>query len=107
MPKAEIPLVIEHVSHVLKPGGWLIIEDYGKHTGHFNSHGHAQSLVNSIFLEMMVKKGCDPVIGEHLGDILQNANCFSEINIKKVELTLAAKDELLGMCDSFLLSKDC
>ncbi|KJA22862.1 hypothetical protein HYPSUDRAFT_108279, partial [Hypholoma sublateritium FD-334 SS-4] len=32
LPKTAIPLVIEHISIVLKPGGWLIIEDYGQHT---------------------------------------------------------------------------
>ena len=84
----------------MRPGGWLIIEDYGKHIGHSNSHGPAQSLVNSIFLEMMVQNGCDPVIGEHLGDILQKSNCFSEINVKKVELILSTKfeGELSGVC---------
>lgn len=84
------------ISQVLKPGGWLVIEDFGKYAGHPTNYGPAQLILDSRYKAMLNRKGLNPLIGEHLQDILQTTNAFSEINIKKIELTLSTGKELYG-----------
>jgi len=94
LPEVQINRVMERVLQILKPNGWLIIEDLGRHTGHSTSRGPAQSVVDSIYLTMLREKGLNPIIGEHLGQILQSTNAFSEINAKKIELVLSTNPTL-------------
>lgn len=97
LPKLQIPSVIERITRIMKPNGWLIIEDFGRHTGHSTSRGPAQEIIELVYQAMLRNKGLESRIGEHLGHILHSTDNFREINIKKVELILSADNAIPGV----------
>lgn len=96
VPVANIADFLERTVALLKPGGWLLIEDVGRHWGHENSKGSAQLAFDRIFMRMLKSKGLDPLIGEHLETLLKGTNAFSQINVKREELVLSTSQELAG-----------
>ncbi|KAF8886676.1 S-adenosyl-L-methionine-dependent methyltransferase [Gymnopilus junonius] len=95
LPPAEIPSVIQRISRILKPQGWLIIEDFGRHIiGHTGSP--VQEKIEAIYTGMLQRKGLDTKVGESLGAFLQDADAFSEINVKKAEMILTTDPEFLA-----------
>ncbi|THH13193.1 hypothetical protein EW146_g6999 [Bondarzewia mesenterica] len=108
----HLRLVLYHIPHpadlirraipLLKPHGWLLIEDtclmFFPHAS-----GPAQRKRNEITSAYMESRDIDPRIGSHLEHILQSSGGFSDIFVHKVEFTLTPLPDgksvhLLGSC---------
>ena len=87
---------MKRVGLLLKPGGLLLIEDCGRHSGHETSSGSAQSAFEKMFIGMHIFQGRDPIVGEHLEQLIREAGLFDEIIIQKVELVLSTDQEAIG-----------
>ncbi|KAH0582177.1 hypothetical protein H2248_011827 [Termitomyces sp. 'cryptogamus'] len=99
IPHHEIGGILKRTVDMLKPNGWLLIEECGRHTGHENSPGPAQSLVDQMFIQMLYAKGLDPFISEHLTTLLEETGAFAEVNVKCERLILSTDQEAIGHDD--------
>ncbi|PBK63899.1 S-adenosyl-L-methionine-dependent methyltransferase [Armillaria solidipes] len=97
IPEKRIPAVLENATRFLKPNGWLLIEEPGKHFGHEASKGPAMATLEKMYMAMLHSKGLDPVIGEHLEEHIQRLDSFSEINVNCVQLTLTTDQDRAGL----------
>ncbi|KAK0460549.1 S-adenosyl-L-methionine-dependent methyltransferase [Desarmillaria tabescens] len=88
--------VLEKATMMLKPGGWLLIEDFGRHTGHETSKGPAMATFEKMYIGMLRSKGLDPIIGEHVQEYLKELNSFSEINANCERLVLTTNEDNAG-----------
>lgn len=79
-----------HVTGLLKPGGWLILEDPDDEN--MLDHGRALSATSAVrifvhsWLQIMRSRGANPCIGKHMEQIIQSTNAFSEVNVRKVRV---------------------
>ncbi|KAG6867964.1 hypothetical protein C0993_008969 [Termitomyces sp. T159_Od127] len=96
IPHREIDSILKRTINLLKPNGWLLIEDSGRHTGHENSPGPAQSIVESMFIQMLHAKGLDPLLSEGLSKLLKETGAFSEVNVKCEHLVLSTDQAAIG-----------
>ncbi|KAG6902741.1 hypothetical protein C0995_012405 [Termitomyces sp. Mi166 len=99
IPHREIGEILKRTIDLLKPNGWLLIEDSGRHTGHENSPGPAQSVVDHMFIQMLHAKGLDPFISERLSKLLDETRAFAEINVKCERLILSTDQTAIGHDD--------
>ncbi|KAF9065913.1 S-adenosyl-L-methionine-dependent methyltransferase [Rhodocollybia butyracea] len=94
IPRNRIRNVLIFAASLLKPSGSLLIEDAGKW---FDFQGPAMAFYHKVHIEMLIAKGLDPLIGEHLEEYLHDeADKFQNIQAKCVCLTLAADHERAG-----------
>ncbi|KAG5722766.1 hypothetical protein E4T56_gene7961 [Termitomyces sp. T112] len=96
IPHREISGIIKRTVDLLRPNGWLLIEDSGRHIGHDNSPGRAQSVVEHMFIEMLHAKGLDPFISERLHKLLEETGAFSEVNMRCERLVLSTDQAAIG-----------
>ncbi|KAK0460536.1 uncharacterized protein EV420DRAFT_1670879, partial [Desarmillaria tabescens] len=96
IPEKDIHAVLENATRLLKPNGWLLIEDCGKHLGHESSKGPAMATFEEMYIGMLRSKGLDPIIGEHLEQHVRELNCYSEINTNCVGLILTTDQQRAG-----------
>lgn len=92
---AQIPdalRFLERVTALLKPGGWLLIED-GCVIEFPRASGPVQAKRNEITSAFMVSKGLDPQIGANVADAVRATFEFSEVNIRQVLLTFTPLPE--------------
>ncbi|KAK0499110.1 S-adenosyl-L-methionine-dependent methyltransferase [Armillaria luteobubalina] len=96
IPEKQISLVLNNATCLLKPKGWLLIEDCGKQIGLETSKGPAMVTVEKIYMSMLRSKGLNPIIGEHLEKYLRELDCCSEINARCVPLVLTTDQQRAG-----------
>ncbi|KAK0194735.1 S-adenosyl-L-methionine-dependent methyltransferase [Armillaria mellea] len=91
-----ISAVLKNATRLLKPNGWILIEDCGKHVGHEASKGPAMLTFEKMYMSMIRSKGLDPIIGEHLEKYLRELDCYSDINARCVPLILTTDQQRAG-----------
>jgi len=83
LPKGENAL--RHSFDLVKPGGWLIVEepdDEGMENGGEVLPPGFHTFVSS-WLAIIRARGAEPCIGRELGGIIGRSGYFSEVNIRK------------------------
>ncbi|TFY75657.1 hypothetical protein EWM64_g8355 [Hericium alpestre] len=76
------PNVIRRVIELLKPGGWLLLEDLSMPT-YDASSGPAQHEFRRVRYNWMVAQGLDPYISEHMAQILEESHAFRSVHTHK------------------------
>ncbi|KZT04535.1 S-adenosyl-L-methionine-dependent methyltransferase [Laetiporus sulphureus 93-53] len=95
MHLANGPEALSRIVKLLKPGGWLLLEEpddelldhNGRNTGLAGASAFAQKFHNALR-----RRGADPVIGPKLAELLKRSYQFMEINVKLVTLPLSGHD---------------
>ncbi|KAJ6607910.1 S-adenosyl-L-methionine-dependent methyltransferase, partial [Mycena sp. CBHHK59/15] len=79
--------VMERAAKLLKPGGWLLVDDYdiGSLT---KTGGPAVCQFATEIMESMRAHQSDPEIAHKFEDILKSLGMFSRVDVKKVEALL-------------------
>ncbi|KAI0260241.1 S-adenosyl-L-methionine-dependent methyltransferase [Gloeopeniophorella convolvens] len=87
----HLPNVAEQLPRIislLKPGGWLLVEEYGLCDHGVECEAPAvQGAVRSLIQTMKIK-GQDPHLGITLRDYLMNTGSFSEINDRTISVPM-------------------
>ncbi|PBK86348.1 S-adenosyl-L-methionine-dependent methyltransferase [Armillaria gallica] len=96
IPEKHISAVLKNATRLLKPNGWLLIEDCGKHFGHEASKGPAMTTFEKMYMSMIHSKGLDPIIGEHLEKYLRELDSYNDINARCVPLILTTDQQRAG-----------
>lgn len=73
---------LERVTPLLKPNGWLLIEDTSV-IEFPTAMGPAQKQRNEVMFAYMKSKGLDPHVGGHLEEQLRASGAFSEVNVRE------------------------
>ncbi|KAL5520582.1 hypothetical protein ACEPAG_5799 [Sanghuangporus baumii] len=90
IPNAE--QVLKRAYKLIKPSGWLIIEEPDETDSADGGRGlGAHSDLVAKFHDIMRSHGAEPCIGRELQGMLESSGCFSEVNIKKVEMPLCGQ----------------
>ncbi|KAJ6588701.1 S-adenosyl-L-methionine-dependent methyltransferase [Mycena capillaripes] len=79
--------VIERAVKLVKPGGWLILEDINLCTL-IESGGSMTSQVMALWAGIIKAQGADADIGREMEAIIQSTGSFSEIHTRKVTIPL-------------------
>ncbi|KAJ6588692.1 S-adenosyl-L-methionine-dependent methyltransferase, partial [Mycena capillaripes] len=79
--------VIERAAKLVKPGGWLILEDINICTL-IESGGLVTSQVAVLWAGIVKAKGADAYFGREMEAIIQSTGSFSEIHTRKVMIPL-------------------
>ncbi len=93
--------MLKNATRLLKPNGWLLIEDCGKHFGHEASKGPAMTTFEKMYMSMIHSKELDPIIGEHLEQYLRELDSFNDINARCVPLILTTDQQRAGICPAY------
>ncbi|KAG7445342.1 S-adenosyl-L-methionine-dependent methyltransferase [Guyanagaster necrorhizus] len=102
IPKGHIKAGLKNATRVLKPDGWLLIEEFGQRVGQEASKGPTAT-VEEVYIGMLRSKGMDPIIGEHLEEHMRELDCYSEMNSKCVRLTVTTDEERAGICVAYFV----
>lgn len=80
--------VIKRAIQLLKPGGWLIIEepDDDKTLDRGKPLGPGMAAFMNAWLGVLRSRGAEPCIGRRLESILESTKAFSEVNVLKVTI---------------------
>jgi len=81
LPKPE--RVLERLSRLVKPGGWLLAEDITV-TGDVTGDAPAVRTAISLLYKSWESNGQDPRAGEKIESWLRQAGSFSEVNVHEV-----------------------
>ncbi|KAJ6607907.1 actin-domain-containing protein [Mycena sp. CBHHK59/15] len=88
--------VMERAAKLLKPGGWLLVDDYdiGSLT---KTGGPAVCQFATEIMESMRAHQSDPEIAHKFEDILKSLGMFSRVDVKKIEALLCGTTAIAGM----------
>ncbi|PBK63882.1 S-adenosyl-L-methionine-dependent methyltransferase [Armillaria solidipes] len=96
IPEKQISAALKNATRLLKPKGWLLIEDVGKQFGLEASKGPTMTTFEKIYMSMLRSKGLDPIIREHLEKYLRELDCYSDINARCIPLILTTDQQRAG-----------
>ncbi|KAJ7287021.1 S-adenosyl-L-methionine-dependent methyltransferase [Mycena rebaudengoi] len=83
--------VLEHAAKLVKPGGWLVVEDID-HRRIFESGGPGVSKVIGIWLEILKARGADGEIAQKVESIIENSGMFSGIHSQIATVSVCKYD---------------
>ncbi|KAJ7695771.1 S-adenosyl-L-methionine-dependent methyltransferase, partial [Mycena rosella] len=79
--------VLERAAKLVKPGGWLVVEDYDMRSM-IESSGPAVSHVITTWIGILQARGADGEIGRKLESIIHNSGEFSQISTHKIPIPI-------------------
>ncbi|KAJ6569385.1 S-adenosyl-L-methionine-dependent methyltransferase, partial [Mycena capillaripes] len=79
--------VLERAAKLVKPGGWLVLDDFDLSSIIKNS-GPAVSRVLSTWREILIARDVDADIGKKMEFILQSTGSFSKIGAHKISIPI-------------------
>lgn len=87
----DVKGLLARVSHLLKPGGWLLLEDGDEEDR--DQYGTMRGIVGkaplaATFHRIMRARGFDPCVGRSHVDLLQKCGIFEEIHSRKLVIPL-------------------
>ncbi|KAG6852444.1 hypothetical protein C0991_011891 [Blastosporella zonata] len=87
--------VLKHVVSLLKPGGWLWIEDIDSefYEDSGNVPGPFTKRFNDIYGSHMRSMNVDTLVGSSLQSVLEKMEIFSDINSVEIKCPMNGKDK--------------
>ncbi|KAJ7286996.1 S-adenosyl-L-methionine-dependent methyltransferase [Mycena rebaudengoi] len=82
---------LERAAKLVKPGGWLIVEDSDLRRM-VETGGPIVSKVVGLWLQILQSRGADAEIARRMESIIQNSHMFSEIHSKIVAVPICKYD---------------
>ncbi|KAJ7601485.1 S-adenosyl-L-methionine-dependent methyltransferase, partial [Mycena rosella] len=79
--------VLERAAKLVKPGGWLVVEDYDMRSM-IESSGPAVSHVITTWIGILQARGADGEIERKLESIIHNSGEFSQISTHKIPIPI-------------------
>ncbi|KAH9918272.1 S-adenosyl-L-methionine-dependent methyltransferase, partial [Fomitopsis serialis] len=91
----DVEKVLERTIELLKPGGWLLIEDPDE-DAHDTDRG-CRTLVQNcplvrLLQDIMRSKGADPCVARRLETLIQSSEQFDEVNVRRVIVPMCGQD---------------
>ncbi|KAJ7640798.1 S-adenosyl-L-methionine-dependent methyltransferase [Mycena polygramma] len=80
--------VLERVAILVKPGGWLVLEEMNL-CSMIESGGPVVSRVMSLYAGILEARGADANIGKDLESIIRGTGSFSEIHAQKISMPIS------------------
>lgn len=104
--------VLKRMMRLVCSGGWLLADDADTVdlTDRNGVLGPGLSTCLKLWQSLLQSRGADPSIGRRLESILRSVGCFSEVNVKKVSISLSeqssgAQDHVLTLCANLTCTK--
>ncbi|KAF8072136.1 S-adenosyl-L-methionine-dependent methyltransferase [Lyophyllum atratum] len=89
--------VLQRVSSLLKPGGWLLLEDIDhmlfQENGEVNVGPNIQEFYRIYYEVYTPSRGVDYIVGSRMEEILKKMNLFSEVNAVKIKCPFDGRSE--------------
>lgn len=87
--------ILKRVVHLVRPGGWLIVEDPNDDNtaDRGQTLGPGMSAFVGAWLAMLRARGANPCIGRDLGRILEASGAFSEVHVRRVTIPISGQSK--------------